>query len=238
MSRQALNEAFARTSFLQGANAAYIEQMQAQYEQNPGSVTDEWRLFFQNLQEQAGDATANAEGASWGRTLDSLQSDANRDVVAALTGDYAGVERHLSEQIQSRAHHGRAVDGRVAARNARLHPRADADPRLPSDGPSGANLDPLGLSERSSIMSWSRKPTASPKPTWIGRFSSTACSALKPRRSARSWDSAAHLLPAHRRRVHAHLESGSEVLDSGAHRGRRKGHLLHRWKARRPSSTS
>ena len=46
MTRQPKNEAFARTSFLQGANAAYIEQMQAQYERNPGSVSDEWRRFF------------------------------------------------------------------------------------------------------------------------------------------------------------------------------------------------
>ena len=36
MTRQPKNEAFARTSFLQGANAAYIEEMQAQYERNPG----------------------------------------------------------------------------------------------------------------------------------------------------------------------------------------------------------
>ena len=46
MSRQPKNEAFARTSFLQGTNAAYIEEMQAQYERNPGSVSDEWRHFF------------------------------------------------------------------------------------------------------------------------------------------------------------------------------------------------
>ena len=40
MTRQPKNEAFARTSFLQGANATYIEEMQAQYERNPGSVSD------------------------------------------------------------------------------------------------------------------------------------------------------------------------------------------------------
>ena len=52
MTRQPKNEAFARTSFLQGANAAYIEEMQAQYERNPGSVSDEWRHFFASLQEE------------------------------------------------------------------------------------------------------------------------------------------------------------------------------------------
>ena len=49
MSRQALNEAFLRTSFLNAANAPYIEDMQSEYERNPGSVSDEWRRFFESL---------------------------------------------------------------------------------------------------------------------------------------------------------------------------------------------
>ena len=49
MSRQALNEAFARTSFLNGVNAAYVEQMQALYETNPGAVSDEWQQFFRSV---------------------------------------------------------------------------------------------------------------------------------------------------------------------------------------------
>ena len=46
MSRQALNEAFLRTSFLNSANAPYIEEMQAQYERNPGAVSAEFLFFF------------------------------------------------------------------------------------------------------------------------------------------------------------------------------------------------
>ena len=85
MTRQPKNEAFARTSFLQGANAAYIEEMQAQYERNPGSVSDEWRHFFASLQEERRDngsmggmrdrpgpsrwsrSTAKATGSCWRR---------------------------------------------------------------------------------------------------------------------------------------------------------------------------
>ena len=52
MTRQPQNQAFAQTSFLNGVNAAYIEEMQVQYEANPGSVSDEWRLFFQSLREE------------------------------------------------------------------------------------------------------------------------------------------------------------------------------------------
>src|SRR6185312_11303492 len=102
--RQPQNDAFARTSFLQGANAAYIEELQAQYEKNPGSVSDEWRLFFQSLQEEQGKATAEANGPSWATPLDNLQT--NGDLVAALTGDYGAQERDLRDKISARAHVG------------------------------------------------------------------------------------------------------------------------------------
>ena len=93
MSRQALNSAFAQTSFLNGVNAAYVEQMQAQYERNPGSVSDEWRLFFESLHEERGLASAEAEGASWAVPLERIEANGNSDLVAALTGDYGAVEQ-------------------------------------------------------------------------------------------------------------------------------------------------
>ena len=46
MSRQDANAAFARSSFLYGGNAAYVEQLQSRYEANPASVDAEWRAFF------------------------------------------------------------------------------------------------------------------------------------------------------------------------------------------------
>ena len=52
MSRQDQNKAFALSSFLHGANAAYIEQLQEQYERNPASVSDEWRRFFESVQDE------------------------------------------------------------------------------------------------------------------------------------------------------------------------------------------
>ena len=38
MAREPQNAAFAQSSFLDGTNAAYIEQMQSIYERNPGAV--------------------------------------------------------------------------------------------------------------------------------------------------------------------------------------------------------
>ena len=51
MARNGQNEAFLRTSFLSAANAPYIEDMQAEYERNPGAVSDEWRRFFESIKE-------------------------------------------------------------------------------------------------------------------------------------------------------------------------------------------
>ena len=48
MSRQDANAAFARTSFLYGGNAAYVEQLQSRYEANPASVDAEWRASDNN----------------------------------------------------------------------------------------------------------------------------------------------------------------------------------------------
>ena len=87
MSRQPKNEAFARTSFLQGTNAAYIEEMQAQYERNPGSVSDEWRHFFASLQEeQRGRTTATRDRPGRAGALETADGDS--ELLGALTGDY------------------------------------------------------------------------------------------------------------------------------------------------------
>src|SRR5258706_9287746 len=96
MTRQPKNEAFARTSFLHGANAAYIEEMQAQYEKNPGSVSDEWRHFFASLQEERGSGRdAGNGGPSWAKPLEQIEQEGDRELLGALTGDYGAAEQHV-----------------------------------------------------------------------------------------------------------------------------------------------
>jgi 2-oxoglutarate dehydrogenase E1 component len=55
MSRQDANAAFARTSFLYGGNAAYIEDLYAKYERDPAAVDVAWREFFRSLKDEASD---------------------------------------------------------------------------------------------------------------------------------------------------------------------------------------
>jgi 2-oxoglutarate dehydrogenase E1 component len=150
MTRQPKNEAFARTSFLQGANAAYIEEMQAQYERNPGSVSDEWRHFFASLQEdQSGDGNGH-DGPSWAKPLEQIEQEGDRELLGALTGDYGETEQHVRGRLQARASAAGVDMGPMASVRA----TQDSIRALMlirayrAMGHLAADLDPLGLAER------------------------------------------------------------------------------------------
>ena len=63
MTRQDVNQALLQTSFLYGANAAYIEALQAKYEKDPQSVEAGWREFFDALGDDPASVAKIAEGA-------------------------------------------------------------------------------------------------------------------------------------------------------------------------------
>ncbi|MGH6725904.1 MAG: 2-oxoglutarate dehydrogenase E1 component [Pseudolabrys sp.] len=100
MSRQDANAAFARTSFLYGGNAAYIEDLYAKYEADPAAVDTEWREFFQALKDAPADVAKSAQGASWKKPNWPLRPDG--DLVAALDGQWAETEKRLAEKISAK----------------------------------------------------------------------------------------------------------------------------------------
>ena len=101
MSRQDANSIFARTSFLYGGNAAYIEDLYAKYESDPAAVDAEWRAFFQSLKDDKGDVVKNARGASWQKP--NWPQRPGGDLVAALDGQWAETEKKLGEKISTTA---------------------------------------------------------------------------------------------------------------------------------------
>ncbi|MCC8942849.1 2-oxoglutarate dehydrogenase E1 component [Bradyrhizobium ivorense] len=101
MSRQDANAAFALSSFLQGTNAAYIDDLYARYEQDPSSVDAEWQDFFKSLKDAPGDVRKNADGASWGR--DNWPLTPRDDLTSALDGNWAQVEKAVSTKIAAKA---------------------------------------------------------------------------------------------------------------------------------------
>jgi 2-oxoglutarate dehydrogenase E1 component len=101
MSRQDANAAFALSSFLQGTNAAYIDDLYARYEQDPGSVDAEWQEFFKSLKDTPSDVRKNAEGASWGR--DNWPLAPKDELTSALDGNWVQVEKAVSTKLAAMA---------------------------------------------------------------------------------------------------------------------------------------
>ena len=87
MTDQSPNDQFHASSFMQGHNAAYLEQLYAQYAGDPNAVDEAWREFFAALGDSAQDAQAEAQGPSWARR--DWPPTPSDDLTAALTGEWA-----------------------------------------------------------------------------------------------------------------------------------------------------
>ncbi len=147
MARQDLNEAFARTAFLHGANASYIEDLYARYQDNPASVEADWQAFFQNLKDGNG-ADPEPTGPSWKRADWPLPADGN--IVGAFAGEEVELERHLERKIRGTAQSlGVDLTGDLALSATRDSVRALMLIRsFRVRGHLAANLDPLGLEKK------------------------------------------------------------------------------------------
>src|ERR1700738_4095726 len=101
MPRQDANAAFALSSFLQGTNAPYIDDIYARYEKDPASVDPEWQEFFKSLKDAPADVRKNAEGPSWGRQ--NWPVTPRDELTSALDGNWAEVEKDVSTKIVAKA---------------------------------------------------------------------------------------------------------------------------------------
>src|SRR3954468_10751341 len=148
MARQDLNEALTQTSFLFGGNAAYIEDLYAQFAKDPNSVDAEWKAFFGALKDDDRIVAKNAEGASWAKP--NWPIAANGELVAALDGNWGATEKALGDKIKSKAQtKGVEVSQGDVQRATRDSVRALMLIRAYRvRGHLYANLDPLGLAVR------------------------------------------------------------------------------------------
>ena len=228
MSRQDANAAFALSSFLQGTNAAYIDDLYARYEQDPAAVDPEWQEFFKSLKDPPADVQKNAEGPSWGR--DNWPVTPRDDLTSALDGNWAQVEKAVGAQDrrQGTGQGRRNLRRRRHPGDARFRSRADADPRLP-------HARPFPRQTRSARHRGAARPRRTGSAhLWLHRSRFRPENLPRSRARARirhlarnCCDLRAHLLPDARCRIHAHHQRGPEGLDSGAHRGTRQGNQLH-----------
>ena len=150
MTRQDFNRALLQTSFLDGANAAYVEALQAKYEADPNSVEAGWRDFFDALGDDPQSVVKTHEGASWKRP--NWPPTPKSDLINALDGDWPAAEKIVSEKLKAKA----AADPTMEAPSTESIHRATRDSvralmmirAYRMRGHLHANLDPLGLEPR------------------------------------------------------------------------------------------
>lgn len=149
MTEQSPNDVFHASSFMQGHNAEYLEQLYARYAADPNAVDEAWQAFFRAMGDADHDVKREAAGPSWARAdWPPAPSD---ELTSALDGQWpAAVET-------------RAAGQKIAAKAAETGVKVSDDQikRAVLDsvralmiirayrirGHLAADLDPLGLRE-------------------------------------------------------------------------------------------
>jgi 2-oxoglutarate dehydrogenase E1 component len=148
MTEQSQNNVFHSSSFLQGQNAEYVEQLHARYANDPASVDASWQAFFRGLNDADSDVRHSARGPSWARA--DWPTSPNDELTAALDGQW-GPEpaRTVGDKVRAKA-----AEVGVAVTDAQVR-RAVTDSlralmlirAYRIRGHLEADLDPLGLEE-------------------------------------------------------------------------------------------
>jgi 2-oxoglutarate dehydrogenase E1 component len=164
MTRSKQNEEFARSAFLHGANAPYIEDLQTRYKQDPNSVDEGWRNFFNQMQDGPQNGGSEPDAGSWRR--ENWPPSSNGDLVSAFDGNYGDehgngvgsmregdferLARRIEDRIRQKAHeHGTALSDTVIVQHRRQTVRAlELLRSYRIVGHLAADLDPLGLMDR------------------------------------------------------------------------------------------
>ncbi|KAF0175931.1 MAG: 2-oxoglutarate dehydrogenase E1 component [Hyphomonadaceae bacterium] len=143
--RSVPNSAFLETSFLDGTNALFVEQMLARYLDDPGSVDPSWRAFFEELGDDV-----RPQGPSWAKP--GVADPKPNEITAMLDGNWAALEPKIVAKIEQRAAGASAPARAVIESAARDSVRALMMIRAyRSRGHLAANLDPLGLQQPEAI---------------------------------------------------------------------------------------
>ncbi|MFA9231698.1 MAG: 2-oxoglutarate dehydrogenase E1 component [Microgenomates group bacterium] len=138
------------SSFLNGVNADYIDQLAAKFAADPASVDAQWADFFRSLNEPEADTRRQANGPSWGRAdWPPVPSD---DLTGAMTGEWpvAAEPKGAGKKIVEKA-----AEKGVSLSDAQVQ-RAVLDSiraimiirAYRIRGHLAADLDPLGMTDR------------------------------------------------------------------------------------------
>ena len=148
MNEQSSNEFFHGSSFMQGQNAEYLENLRLNFKENQNSVDSAWQAFFQSLESNAGEPSENSVKPSW--TRQDWPQQPNDELTTALMNEWS-----TDSEFAIRA--GQEINAKANEANITLN--NDAVERAVLDsiraimiirahrirGHLVADLDPLGL---------------------------------------------------------------------------------------------
>ena len=102
MTEHVPNSAFHASSFMQGHNAEYLEQLYARYTRNPDAVDAAWVEFFKTMGDTTPNVQKEADGPSWARSdWPPVPTD---DLTGALTGEWAEIDaKAAGKKIKDKA---------------------------------------------------------------------------------------------------------------------------------------
>jgi 2-oxoglutarate dehydrogenase E1 component len=138
-----LNQVLSETSFLYGANAAFVEDLYARWAGDPNAVEPSWRAFFGSLHEQADQVKRAAEKPAWTPVG---PAPVRSELIAAMDGLWPAVEAKLSTRIAERQPQASSDAVRAATLDSLRAIMMIRAYRM--RGHLAANLDPLGLGEK------------------------------------------------------------------------------------------
>ena len=127
--------------FLQGANAAFVEQLYARYAENPKSVEPSWRAYFASL----GDSPDAIQAAASWRTPARPPAARHDEMLAALDGDWSGLPEKRGGGSEAEGDFSQTEGGRAATLDSIRALMLIRAYRI--RGNLIADLDPLGLAK-------------------------------------------------------------------------------------------
>ena len=135
-----LNAVLAETSFLYGANADFVADLQARWASDPASVEPSWRAFFTSLSDSADTVRKAGSPPTWTPTP---LTDARPDWLSAIDGLWPAVDAKLESRIAEAAPAARPDEVRARTLDSLRAIMMIRAYRM--RGHLKANLDPLGL---------------------------------------------------------------------------------------------
>lgn len=144
-----INQVLTETSFLYGANAAFVEDLYARWAENPASVEPSWAAFFATLSDQADQVKRAAQDPAWTpRQAPSVRPE----WLSAIDGQWPtvapAVEAKMTKAIEAKAPGSSAEAVRAATLDSLRAIMMIRAYRM--RGHLAANLDPLGLEPKAS----------------------------------------------------------------------------------------